>query len=124
MVLLDDGLARDRAWPRLYGLQYSPIRVELLPASNRQGLRRVECDGRVDHGGALSGRRHRHDLLGITLGSQRRTHMACGDRVPFYHPWPWPCRHGGRSDDQDAVPVYCRIWFLRRAADLLDLADG
>ena len=61
------------AQPRLLRRGGDQLRLELLPAADRQGLRRLQPPGRIHRRAPVRRRRDQHRLVGPALRSQART---------------------------------------------------
>ena len=113
-----------RAQPGVFRRGRDQLRAELLPAADRQGVRRVELPGRAGDGAALCGRRGQHRVVGTALRPQR---WNAGIHLAF----PLLVASAGiahldrarRSDDEDGGAVDCRLRHLRLPAGVLDVSD-
>ena len=112
------------AQPRLFRRGRDQLRPELLPAADRQGVRRVERPGRAGVGAAVCGRAGQHRVVGTPLRSQagapvpsRVSAVRGVRRHRDFH-------RARRSDDEDAGVVHRGLWHLRLPAGVLDVSDG
>ena len=112
------------AQPRLLRRGRDQLRPELLPAADRQGLRRVERPGRPRIGAAV----HRSASVSIVLWGHRSDRKR---ERRFHLAFPLAVAAAGialstvfdESGAEDARPLDCRLRHLRQPAGVLDAAD-